>query len=136
MKTKEWAARRPQHLVARIVCLFLAVITWLCVMRVADPICNGSLTGVSLSVVNSDTVAYTGVPESDTVSRVRVRGTKAVLAAVKPSDVSAYVDMSDLQFNTSLAEDQICEMTVYFRTPEGLLIDGGYTVHVRLKAKA
>lgn len=136
MKTKEWAARRPQHLVARIVCLLLAVITWLCVMRVADPICNGSLTGVSLSVVNSETVAYTGVPESDTISRVRVRGTKAVLAASKASDVSAYVDMSDLQFNASLAEDQICEMTVYFRTPEGLLIDGGYTVRVRLKAKA
>ncbi|MBQ8351864.1 MAG: hypothetical protein IJY20_07465 [Clostridia bacterium] len=136
MKTKEWLARRPQHLVARVVCLLLAVITWLCVMRVSPPICGATLNNVSLRVVDADGVAYTGELDSDVMAKVRIQGTKETLAAVTASDVSAYVNMIDLIAEDELALDGIYTMTVYFKTPEGITIDGSYNVNVRLKEKA
>lgn len=136
MKTKEWAARRPQHLVARIVCLLLAVVTWLCVMRISDPVCDGSLSGIAISVIENENVSLTALPEHEVTGRVRICGTKAALAAVKAEDVSAYVDMADLQFVASPQVDEYYTMTLYFKTPDGILIDGEYTVRVCLKAKA
>lgn len=135
MKTKEWNARRPQHLVARIVCVLLAVIAWLCVMRISDPVCDGTLNDVSVTVVDTNLVAYTGILESDTISRVRIRATKEKLAAIQATEVSAFVNMADLQSVSPLEEDGTYEMTVYFKTPEGISIDGNYTVTVRLQEK-
>lgn len=135
MKTKEWAARRPQHLVARIVCLLLAVVTWLCVMRISDPVCNGVLNGIAISVVDNESVDWT-CEAQEVTGRIRICGTKAALAAVKAEDVSAYVDMADLQFVSSPQPDEYYTMTLYFKTPDGIVIDGEYTIRVCLKAKA
>lgn len=136
MKTKEWLARRPQHIVARIVCLFLAVITWLCVMRTTDPVCDGTLNSVPITVMEAEGIEYSGLPDSSTIHRVRIRATKAVLAVTQSSDIRAYVNMADLLSHASLVEDATYEMKVYFQTPEGVMIDGDYTVNLRLKAKA
>ena len=134
MKTKEWSARRPQHLLARIICLLLAIITWLCIMRIADPICDGSLTGISIMVLEDEDGAYTGSVENAVTGRIRIRGTKQALAAVKAGDVSAYVDLKDLQIISTPDKDTVT-MPLYFKTPEGIEIDGSYQIDVRLQAK-
>ncbi len=134
MKTKDWNTRRPQHLLARAVCLFLAVITWLCVMRVADPVQDASFSGVPLAVKEVETLAYTGVPDSASL-HVRIRATKAVLATVTAEDLHAYIDMADLPTDLTPAADVTCVMPVHFDLPEGVLIDGDYTVKIRLQSK-
>ena len=136
MKTKEWSSRRPQHLLARVLCLLLAVVAWLCVMRVAPPEQTEVLSDVVIRVVDSDGVAFTGVPESRTLDRVRIKGTKEVLAAIHASDISAYVNMVDLIAERNLSDDEVYEMTVYFKTPEGITMDGSYSVKIRLQEKA
>lgn len=135
MKTKEWSSRRPQHIIARVVCLLLAVITWLCVMRISDPICEGSLTGISIMVLEDENGAYTGTAENAVTGRIRIRGTKQALATVKAGDVSAYVDLKDLQFLSEPDTAVPVTMTLQFKTPEGIEIDGSYQIDVRLKAK-
>lgn len=136
MKNKEWLTRRPQHLFARVVCLLLAVITWLCVMRVSPPTYDATLANVSIRVVDAEGVAYTGELDSDRMPKVRIKGTKEALATVTAAEVNAYVNMVDLIAEDALAPDQVYQMTVYFKTPDGVTIDGSYHVGVRLKEKA
>ena len=136
MKTKEWASRRPQHLLARAVCLLLAVVAWLCVMRIAPPTRTATVNEISIRVVDSDGVPFTGALDNETLDRVRIKGTKEVLAATSRFDISAYVNMADLIAESALATDDVYIMTVYFKTPEGVVIDGSYNVTVRLREKA
>jgi hypothetical protein len=136
MKTKEWLTRRPQHLVARVVCVLLAVIAWLCVMRVAPPVYDATVSNVPVRVVDADGVPYTGELDGAAIPKVRIQGTKEVLAAIKANDVSAYVNMVDLITEDSLAADQFYNMTVYFKTPDGVTVDGSYQLKICLKEKA
>ena len=136
MKTKEWLARRPQHLAARVVCLLLAVVAWLCVMRVAPPVYDATISNVPIRVIDAEGIAYTGELDSSTMPKVRIQGTKETLSTVKATDISAYVSMVDLIAEDSLAEDKVYDMTVYFKTPDGVTIDGSYQVKVCLKEKA
>ena len=108
MKNKEWLTRRPQHLFARVVCLLLAVITWLCVMRVSPPTYDATLTNVSIRVVDAEGVAYTGELDSDRMPKVRIKGTKEALATVTamgvisvmvPTEVPMAVEIKQLTMN-------------------------------------
>ena len=115
MKTKEWTSRRPQHLVARIVCLLLALVTWLCVMRISDPVLDETVSGIPITVKDSVSLTYTGTLDQTTMGRVRIRGTKSALYGIQASDISAYVDMNDLLLLPTPAEDETYEMTVRVR---------------------
>ena len=135
MKTKEWISRRPQHLLARVVCLLLAVITWLCVMRVAPPTRTVTLTDLPVRVVDEMDIRYT-VEGAIDLDRVRIKGKKDVLATLKSGEITAYVKMADLQTEAQLSEDLLYPMTVYFKLPEGVEIDGSYSISVRIVKKS
>ncbi len=112
MKSKEFSTRRPRHIVAKIVCLLLAVVLWLYVMYAEAPIYSEVYEGVTVTVSGDTAVWHIDDP---TIS-VRVYGTKMELASYSAQDIVAYVLPSDL--------------------PDATPIEGGdhqYSFHVRIK---
>lgn len=134
MKTKEWSGRRPQHIVAKIVCLLLAVVIWLYVMYIAAPEYSMVYNDIPVSVITDGNLPYTG--EVDNQISVRVKGTKDKLAEYTAADVVAYVRLADMVIETgALTPGTVYTATVQFTLPEGLSVDGEYTVPVFVQAK-
>ena len=126
MKTKEWSARRPQHIVAKIVCLFLAVVLWLYVMYAAAPTYEAVYENVVVTVYGDSTEWEI---DNATIS-VRVQGTKQELATYGAESIVAYVLPSDLPDAQPLATDGFYSFPVRFRMPAALSVKGDYTVVV------
>ena len=59
MKAKRSSFRRPHHILARIICLFLAIIFWLYVMYVAAPPYDAEYKDIRVSVVESEFLNFT-----------------------------------------------------------------------------
>ena len=134
MKTKKLAFRGPRHILARVICLLLAVIFWLYVMYAAAPPYDATYQNVAVTVINSDNVAYTAVV--DPIASVRVSGPKIALADCTSEDLVATVSLSDLENSKEpLYVDKTCMLKVSFTTPDGITVEGDYTVSVILKAK-
>lgn len=135
MKTKEFSGRRPQHIVAKIVCLLLAVVLWLYVMYVAAPEYDLVYHNIPVTVIATSDYPFTGEIDNALIS-VRVRGTKAKLAEYDSTDITAYVRLSDVAGEGSgLTPDNLYTATVQFTMPEGLTVEGEYTVPVFVQAK-
>ena len=128
MKNKEFSTRRPQHIVAKIVCLLLAVVLWLYVMYANPPIYSEVIDGVTV-YVNGDTAAWT--IDDPTIS-VRVYGTKMELAAYDAEHIEAYILPSDLPDATPVGDggDQF-SFNVRIKLPGALTVKGDYTVVAR-----
>lgn len=135
MKNQKLAFRRPHHILARVVCLLLAVIFWLYVMYAAAPPYDATYTGIAVTVLDSENLAYTAVV--DPIPSVRVSGSKMALAACESEDIVAYVSLSDLEnYKDPLYPDMRCTLKVTFKAPEGITVEGEYTVSVLLKYKS
>lgn len=135
MKNKEWIGRRSHHWIAKIVCLLVAVIFWLYVMRVAPPLYDDTYTDVPVSVVGAESFAYTGT--AGNLSALRIKATKEDLAKYTAADVVAWVDLLDLENKSEVLYDgKTVKLTVRFKCPEGMVIDDIYEVDVSLRTKA
>lgn len=131
MKAKKLSFRRPHHIFARFVCLLLAVIFWLYVMYVAAPPYDATYVNITVNVVESEAIPFTG--EADPIAAVRVVGSKAALAACESGDIIATVSLSDLEgISKPLVGGMLYPLKVSFSTPEGITIEGEYTVSVLL----
>ena len=138
MKVKNWLkfGLGPHHWLVRIICLLVAVLVWLYVMRVAPPMYDETYRDVHVQVRESEMLpAYTG--SVDELLSVRVWGSKEAIAAYSAQDITAYVKIADLA-----AADGTCtpgktyELTVYFELPEGLELRDEYRVSILLEGKA
>lgn len=135
MKNQKLAFRRPRHILARVICLLLAVIFWLYVMYAAAPPYDATYTGIAVTVIDSENIAYTAV--CDPIPSVRVSGSKMALSACESEDIIAYVSLSDLEnYKDPLFHDMRCTLKVTFTAPEGITVEGEYTVSVLLKHKS
>ena len=137
MKLKNWfkVGRGPHHLIARVICLAVAVVVWLYVMRVAPPTYDETYRDVAVEVEESDILSdFTG--SVDSVLSLRVWGTKAALYEYDADDVRAYVKIADLaDFNGSFGAGKTYELLVYFELPEGLEVRDEYRVSMLLENK-
>lgn len=134
MKTKKWSFRRPRHLLARFVCLLLAIIVWLYVMYVAAPPYDETYTDISVIVLGSEDIPFTG--SADAIPSLRVLGSKMALADCEKEDIIATVSLSDLADQAGpLVDGMLYSLDVSFETPDGISIEGEYTVSVLLKSK-
>jgi hypothetical protein len=131
MKNKEISLRRPQHIVAKIVCLILAVVLWLYVMYVEAPVYSEVYEGVRVTV-NGDATEWR---IDDPTLSIRVYGTKMELAAYSATDVVAYILPSDLPDATPMGTDaegyQMYSFDVRVKLPGALSLEDEYFVVVR-----
>ena len=138
MKIKNWLkfGRGPHHWLARIVCLLVAVLVWLYVMRVAPPMYNETYRDVRVEVRESENLpAFTG--SVDKLLSVEVWGTKEALLAYDAEDITAYVMIDDLvSADGTYTPGKTYELTVYFELPEGLELREGHSVSMLLEGKA
>ena len=131
MKNKEFSTRRPQHIIAKIVCLLLAVVLWLYVMYANPPIYSEVYEDVTV-YVNGDTAVW--AIDDPTIS-IRVYGTKMELSSYTAADINAYILPSDLADATPIGEggNQFA-FDVRIKLPGALTVKDEYTVVVtRLK---
>lgn len=134
MKTKKWSFRRPRHILARFVCLFLAVVFWLYVMYVSAPPYDATYQSIPVTVLESDNLEFVGT--ADPIASVRVLGSKMALYATEAEDIVATVSLSDLENSkTPLVSGMLYQLRVTFKTPDGITVDGDYTVSVLLNKK-
>lgn len=128
MKNKEFSARRPRHIIAKIVCLLLAVVLWLYVMYAEAPIYSEVYEGVTVNLVGDTTVWDIDDP---TIS-VRVYGTKMELAAYSAENIEATVLTSDLPDATPVGNggDQY-SFNVRIKLPGALTVKDEYFVVVK-----
>ena len=132
MKTKKEAFHRPHHLLAKAVCLLLAVVFWLYVMYVAAPPYDATYTDISVKVIESEVLGYTAEVLGP-IPSVRVVGPKMALAACDSEDIVATVSLSDLLGTKDPLYDQKqVSLKVSFTTPDGITVEGEYTVLVIL----
>lgn len=138
MKIKNWLkfGRGPHHWIARIVCLVIAVLVWLYVMRVAPPMYDETYRDVRVEVRESDILPdYTG--RVDELLSVRVWGSKGALHTYGAKDIVAYVKIADLaDADGTYTPGKTYELTVYFELPEGLELRKEYRVSMLLEGKA
>lgn len=138
MKVKNWFkfGRSPHHWLARIICLLIAVLVWLYVMRVAPPMYDETYRDVRVQVRESEMLSdYTG--SVDELLAVRVWGSKEALAAYGAEDITAYVKIADLAVaDGTYTPGKTYELTVYFELPEGLELRDEYRVSILLEGKA
>lgn len=78
----------------KLICLFLAIVLWFIIIGEQNPISEGSYT-VPITVENLDSQYITSnVPKT---VYVRLSGPRNTIINVGPSDIKAYIDMSDAQ---------------------------------------
>ena len=134
MKTKKWSFRRPRHLVARVVCLLLAIIIWLYVMYAAAPPYDETYTDIPVVVLEAENIAFLGA--ADSIPSLRVTGSKIALAGCEKEDIVATVSLSDLaDITRPLVDGMLYSLKVSFATPDGISVEGDYTVSVLLRSK-
>ena len=126
MKTKEWAAKRPRHWLAKILCLLVAIIFWLYVMYTVAPEYDAQYFEIPVQVVASS--EFSG--EAGTLPLVRVFGTKAALSTLTKEDIRAEVHLKDLSGESDVTDNSYQTLTVKFTLPSGIRVDGPYTVSV------
>lgn len=128
MKNKEFSTRRPRHIIAKIVCLLLAVVLWLYVMYAEAPIYSEVYEGVTVNLVG-DTTAW---DIDDPTISVRVYGTKMELAAYSAENIEATVLTSDLPDATPVGNggDQY-SFNVRIKLPGALTVKDEYFVVVK-----
>lgn len=137
MRKKERLAfgRRHHNLLVWLVCLLLAVIVWLYVMRVDAPQYEEVYRDITVSVVESDSLDFTG--SVDEYLNIRVLGTKEALATYGKDDIVAYVRIADLADREGPVEaGTVYEMTVQLELPEGLSTPDTYRVRMLLQGKS
>lgn len=129
MKNKEFSTRRPQHIIAKIVCLLLAVVLWLYVMYAEAPVYSEVYEGVNV-IVNGDPAEWR--IDDPTIS-VRVYGTKMELASYTAEDIVAYILPSDLPDATPIgeSEDHLYSFAVRIKLPGALTVKDDYFVVVQ-----
>lgn len=128
MKNKEFSTRRPRHIIAKIVCLLLAVVLWLYVMYAEAPIYSEVYEGVTVNLVGDATAWDIDDP---TIS-VRVYGTKMELAAYSAENIEATVLTSDLPDAAPVGNggDQY-SFNVRIKLPGALTVKDEYFVVVK-----
>lgn len=78
----------------KLICLFLAIVLWFIIIGEQNPMSEGSYT-VPITVENLDSQYITSnVPKT---VYVRLSGPRNTIINVGPSDIKAYIDMSDAQ---------------------------------------
>ncbi len=136
-RSKEWLSRRSRHWLAKIVCLLIAVIFWLYVMRVEPPEYTETYVDIPVTVLGDNGFSYTGTASN--LASVRVKATRSVLAQHGKQDVTAWVSLLDLQDQEELLKDgQTVKLVVHFDIPSVLRVEneGTYEVDVTLQEKA
>ena len=138
MKIKNWLkfGRGTRRWLARIICLLIAVVVWLYVMRVAPPMYDEKYRDVRVEVRESDVLPdYTG--HVDELLTVRVWGSKEALYTYDAEDITAYVKIADLaDTDGTYTPGKTYQLTVYFELPEGLELREDYSVSMLLEGKA
>ena len=134
MKAKKWSFRRPRHILARFVCLLLAVVFWLYVMYVSAPPYDATYQQIPVTVLESESIDY--AVTVDPIASVRVIGSKMALYETEAEDIVATVSLADLAGTVALMPGRLYELKVSFKTPDGVTVDGDYTVFVKLSSKA
>ena len=134
MKTKNWSFRRPRHLAARVVCFLLALVIWLYVMYAAAPPYDATYTDVPVVVLEGENIPFFGT--ADSIPSLRISGSKVALAGCEKEDIVASVSLSDLaDITRPLVDGMLYSLKVSFVTPDGISVEGDYTVSVLLRSK-
>lgn len=102
MKNKKFL---PGHPAIFVISLVLAVIIWFLIMNVADPVQSRTFTGIEIQFTNQSYIESRGqsleVPSGAETVSVRVRGNRSVVERIKPTDITAVADLTQIvDFNS------------------------------------
>lgn len=134
MKTKD-LGRRSFHVIAKIVCFFMAVLIWLYVMWVKPPKYDCYFDNIPVAMSESASVAFSGeFADSDRIPTVCVYATKAAMSVCTAADITAYVSLDDLG-KEPLEAGHTYLVPVHFDLPDGMEVRDEYHVSVLLRNK-
>lgn len=90
----------PGHPALFVISLVLAVIVWFMIMNIADPVQSRTYTGIEVQFTNQSYIESRGqsleVPDGAETISVRVRGNRSVVEKIKPSDINAVADLTQV----------------------------------------
>ena len=88
-----------ENLILKILSVFLAILTWIVVMNVEDPVKTRTIAGIKVEILNEDVITgqnqvYT-VTEGQLIS-VKVSGPRTMVDSLKSTDFTATADFQDI----------------------------------------
>lgn len=106
MREKLAKTRIMNNIGLKMLALLIAVLTWLIVVNVDDPINTKVYAGVPVEVINADVVTennrtYQIVDNTEEVT-VTIRARRSVLTKIRLDDIVAYADMKELTLGTQV----------------------------------
>jgi YbbR domain-containing protein len=96
---KKLINRLTHNLIYKIVAVFLAIILWLVVVNIDDPIINDTVKNIPITVINEETISDQGkiyTITGETTAYVKVQGSRSYVDDLKTSDFVAVADFSSL----------------------------------------
>ncbi|MDF2869553.1 MAG: hypothetical protein K0R05_1128 [Anaerocolumna sp.] len=88
-----------RNLGLKLLSLFMAILTWLIILNIADPVKERSFNDIEVTIINENALAQKDkvyeVVSGNTVN-VTVRAKRSVLESLNKSDVKAVADLSEL----------------------------------------
>ena len=90
----------------KVLSLLAAVIIWLVVVNIDDPVSTRVFNNISVEIVNDDTITSEGkvysVRDNSDVISVTVKAKRSTLDSLTASDIRAYADMKELDVSLGL----------------------------------
>lgn len=102
MKNKKWTI----NLGLKIIALFFAIILWVIVVNIDDPVVSKEFNNIPVSVTNEEVVTNKGktysVVDSTNVVSVTVSAKRSIISEMDESDIIVSADLSQMEVNTWL----------------------------------
>ena len=101
----------------KILSVIFAFILWLVVVNIDDPDVKGIISGIPITIINEEKITeqnqiyYIEYPLNQTGS-VMVSGARSIVDKLKPSDIKATVDFSDIS--------SVGAVTINYTLPDGV----------------
>lgn len=95
----------------KILAVVIAVILWIIVVNVDDPVRSKTVSGITVTLLNGDvldSMGYTYAVESGAVISISVKATQQVIDDLKASDFYAYADLSERTENDTVKINVRC----------------------------
>lgn len=121
--------KKQYHIVARIVCLLLAVVIWFVVAGVKGDNYKQEIEGVKVTLVGEDALVNYEIASYERTITVTVKGDHSKVIEVSPEDITVTVDVSAIN---SSGVVRVPANVQFSPKLEGITAYGEYTVEIRV----
>ena len=123
--------KKQYHIVARIVCLLLAVVIWFVVAGVKGDNYKQEIEGVKVTLVGEDVLVNYEITSYELTITVTIKGDHSKVIEVSPEDITVTVDVSAIN---SSGVVRVPANVQFSPKLEGITAYGEYTVEIRVSA--